>query len=233
MSCCESNGQSSVPVSLQRPGRFGRKTPWRLAAHYFWIVLYGTISVFAADNAEDAKKPLDLVRIITVNSPIGDDTLGQVRRTLLETEDLAVRENRHAYVILEIHPGTSPFHNCYALADFLTEKPFDNTTTVAWIPETVTGNNVLVALACQNIVMSPSASLGDMGNGKAVPEDQQAIVKSIVNRRRNVRVTPALAAAMMDPACHWSSSPSKRPPARRKASWPPKMKPAHCNNGEP
>jgi len=200
MSCCESNGQSSVPVSLQRPGRFGRKTPWRLAAHYFWIVLYGTISVFAADNAEDAKKPLDLVRIITVNSPIGDDTLGQVRRTLLETEDLAVRENRHAYVILEIHPGTSPFHNCYALADFLTEKPFDNTTTVAWIPETVTGNNVLVALACQNIVMSPSASLGDMGNGKAVPEDQQAIVKSIVNRRRNVRVTPALAAAMMDPA---------------------------------
>lgn len=167
-----------------------------LCCHLFGDALTNTVSV--ADD-QKGQKASAIARIISIHSPVGDETLGQVRRTLLEIQDLALRENRQAYVILEIHPGTSPFHNCYALADFLTEKPLADVITVAWIPETVTGNNVLVAMACQEIVLAPEASLGDMGSGQAVTQDQQNIVQGIVDRRRNARVTPALAKAMMDP----------------------------------
>lgn len=149
-------------------------------------------------------KPLDgrsepLGRIVPLTSPIADESLGLVRRTMLELQDAAGREHRDAFLILEIPPGQSPFHNCYALADFLTADPFPGVTSIAWVPATVTGNNVLIALACQEIVMAPDASLGDMGNGRAVAADQQAIVKSIVARRRNQKVTEPLAVSLMDP----------------------------------
>lgn len=163
------------------------------------LAVVSTSAVWAQPAAKEAK-PAPIARILPIVSPVGDETLGQVRRTVLELQQTATNENRQAYVVLEIKPGVSPFHNCFALADFLTEKPLGNVTTVAWVPETVTGTNVLIALACQEIVMGPNASLGDIGNGGTVQADQQAIVKSIVDRRRNPRMTWPLAAAMMDPA---------------------------------
>lgn len=191
-----SHAESPLIASRTKPG-----LPARI---FFWLLCFvlgsGRIAMTApAESKEPAPGPAAVARIITINSPVGDDTLGQVRRTILEIQDLAIRENRHAYVILEIHPGVSPFHNCYALADFLTEKPLTDVTTVAWIPESVSGNNVLVALACQEIVLAPDAMLGDLGMGQALPQDQQNIVKSIVDRRRNARITTSLVQAMMDP----------------------------------
>lgn len=167
------------------------------------LLILGFLSLgkvcLAADQLP-GKASSPIARIVPINSPVGDETLGLVRRTILELQDTAAREDRQAFVILEINPGTSPFHNCYALADFLTEKPFTNVTTIAWIPEPLTGHNVLIALACQEIVMHPAASMGDIGSGQPVSADQQIIVKSIVERRRNSRVTPALVSAMLDPS---------------------------------
>ncbi|WP_437224881.1 NfeD family protein [Planctomicrobium sp. SH661] len=155
-------------------------------------------TVFAVNPPGPAVAPI--ARIVPVTSPIGDETLGLVRRTMLEMQDTAAREDRKGIVFLEISPGSSPFHSCYALADFLTESPFSNVTTVAWVPESVSGYNVLVALACQEIVMAPGASLGDLGNGEAVSPDQQTIIRNIVDRRRNTRVSLPLVNAMMDPS---------------------------------
>ena len=40
-----------------------------------------------------------------------------------------------------------------------------------------------------------AASLGDIGMGKIVPPDQQTIIKAIVAKRRNQKVTESLASA--------------------------------------
>ncbi|WP_437185291.1 NfeD family protein [Planctomicrobium sp. SH668] len=153
----------------------------------------------AQEKANEQATAEPTARLVTVTSPIGDEVLGQIRRTALQLQDTASREGRAGYLILEIQPGSSSFHNCYALADFLTENPLSNVTTVAYIPETVNGFNVLPALACQQIVMGPNASLGDIGYGKAVQADQQTIVRGIIERRRNPRVSVPLANALMDP----------------------------------
>jgi len=193
---------AAVPARSRRETGSGlvRSCCFRILETFLACVLLWNSVCLAIDAPAPAEKAASIARIIPIHSPIGDDTLGLVRRTILETQDLAIREHRQAYIILEMTPGTSPFHNCYALADFLTEKPFANLTTIAWVPETVTGHNVLVALACQEIVMAPTAALGDLGSGQRVAADQQVIVKGIIDRRRNSRVTPALVAAMMDPA---------------------------------
>ncbi|SFI57255.1 NfeD family protein [Planctomicrobium piriforme] len=184
---------SGLHFQVDREERSGLQLAGLLTAAFLLLAMFPS-----AWAAEEPAAPV--ARIVTLNSPIGDEALGQARRTVLEMQEVATRENRQAFVIFEIKPGASPFHSCYALADFLTAEPLDKVTTVAWVPETVTGMNVLVALACRDIVLGPQASLGDMGNGKALPADQQAIVKSIIERRRNPRVSVPLVTALMDPA---------------------------------
>ncbi|WP_437204930.1 NfeD family protein [Planctomicrobium sp. SH664] len=168
-----------------------------------WMLLLAmsgvTLAAPLAERVQQAEKR-PLAQLIPLVSPIMDENLGQVRRAVLELQDAAQRENRPAFLILEIPSGSSQFHNCYALADFLTAEPLTNVTTVAWVPKTVTGNNGLVALACNEIVLAPDASLGDLGSGKALPADQQKIVQSIVARRRNPKVNEALARSFSDPS---------------------------------
>ena len=196
----------STPLGTRRPELASTQPFFRSRVGLLGLILASVALIgspaqtFAQANNAAANEPEPIARIVPLTSPISEEALGQVRRTALELQDVATREGREGYLILEIPPGTSSFHQCYALADFLTSSPFQNVTTLAWVPESVTGPNVLVALACNEINMDPDASLGDMGNGRAVPEDQQNIVRSIVARRRNSLVSEPLAVAMMDPA---------------------------------
>lgn len=154
-----------------------------------------TVSGLHAQDEQNAP----VARLITVESPLTDEILGLIRRTGLELQDLAVDEDRETYLILHMKPGISQFHHAYALAEFLTDSTISSVRTVAWVPETLTGNNVLPVLACGEIVIHPSASIGDMGRGAALPDDQQSIVNTIVAKRKNRMVTEPLAEALMNP----------------------------------
>lgn len=137
---------------------------------------------------------------ITLESPINDETIGRVRRTALELQNTAVRENRPAYLILEVRPGTSEFHHIFGLATFLTSAAIQNVTTIAWVPETVVGHNAIVPLVCNEIVMHPDAQLGDIGLGKPLEAVEQQNVRQMVAKRRNKKVNEYLATALMDPS---------------------------------
>src|SRR5207253_3500026 len=109
------------------------------------------------------------------------------------------QEKRRAILVLEIAPGTSEFHHVQGLAKFLAND-LPSLTTVAWVPETVRGNHVVLALACQEIIMRPEASLGDIGLGKPLDLDEQSFIVNLVNRRHNAKLSQALVLGMMDPA---------------------------------
>ena len=151
----------------------------------------------AQDESDEQRQPTG--RYLTLDSPITDESTGWVRQTGLQLQQIAVEEQRPAYLILEIRPGTSQFHHVYALASFLTSNDISNVITVAWVPETVVGHNVIAALACSEIVMHPDAQIGDIGLGKPLPADQQQFVREMVAKRRNVKVNESLASALMDP----------------------------------
>ncbi len=170
------------------------------------VVLVLTIGLLALPggyrSAADQEKPPEpkqqntLAKFITVVSPVED---GKITNTALKLQSEADRENRPAFLVLEITRGPGKFGPIRDLAKFLTSARLSKVRTVAWIPETVDGNKVILALACNEIVMHPDAELGDIGRGKPVDPDDKQFVLSLVDKRHNAKLSRALVLGMMDP----------------------------------
>jgi len=161
----------------------------------------GAAPLHSADEDAGAKvndKPQVVGQFVTLEGTIDDRVIGRVKRIALALETRAQQENRRGILVLQISKGTSQSHNVQGLANFLS-KDVPGLKKVAWIPEDVSGNNVIVALACNDIVMHPDAALGDIGLGQALDPDEQTFVVNLVNRRHNNKLNAALAMGMMDP----------------------------------
>lgn len=153
----------------------------------------------AADApAEPTQEKTPIGQFLTISSPVDDTMYGRVSRAALALQNRARQENRRGILVLEITPGSSQFHHIQGLAKFLSSD-LPSLTTVAWVPETVRGNHVVLALACQEIIMKPGASLGDIGLGKALDLDEQSFIVNLVNRRHNSKLSEAIALGMADP----------------------------------
>ncbi len=139
-------------------------------------------------------------QFLTLTSPIGDSQVARVGNLAMELQAKAEREDREAVLILEIPPGASRFGQVSDLARKLTSANASRVRTVAWIPKTVHGYHAIIALACHDIVMDPDAALGDIGSGAALPKEEQELILSISDRRRNSRLSRGVVLAMMDPA---------------------------------
>lgn len=145
------------------------------------------------------KKKTPIGKFVTVKSPVDDSVHRAVYNTALTLQEQATNEDRRAFLILEIQPGNSEFHQVYGLAKKLTRAEIARVTTIAWIPETVTGNNVVVALGCNEIVMHPDAGLGDIGLGEAVSADERQTLVDLVKSRHNSKLNRAIIDGMTDP----------------------------------
>jgi membrane-bound ClpP family serine protease len=92
----------------------------------------------------------------------------------------------------------SDFGRSLALARFLAGPRLAGVKTVAYLPRTVRGHAVLVALACEEIVMAPDAVLGPANADEpTVDETVRAGYRQIADIRR--AVPPAIALALVDP----------------------------------
>ena len=151
----------------------------------------------AADEAPQKKHP-PIGQFLTVTSPVDDSVFNRISTTALKLQQQASQEERSAVLVLQIEPGTSQFHHLQGLAKFLTSSQLSNITTVAWIPATVTGPNVLIALACKQIVMHPDARIGDIGRGKPLEIDEQQAILALAQKRHNSKVNSAIVRGMMD-----------------------------------
>ena len=160
------------------------------------LIFTATGFVFAVDEAPQKKPPLG--QFLTVTSPVDDAVFNRISTNALKLQHEAGQEDRPAILILQIEPGTSQFHHVQGLAKFLTSAQLSNVTTVAWIPSTVTGPNVLVALACKQIVMFPDAELGDIGRGKPLEQDEQQAILALAQKRHNIKINSAIVRGMMD-----------------------------------
>lgn len=153
----------------------------------------------AADNDHGVveEKATPLGQFLTLPSTIDDVVLAKVNRTGLTLKSQALQELRPAVLVLEITPGSSPFHQVRGLAKFLAND-LAGVRTVAWIPKSVTGNHAVLALACKDIVIAPEAELGDISLGQALDPDEQAFIVNLGNRRHNRGINEALVIGLLD-----------------------------------
>lgn len=157
-----------------------------------WTLLAGVIV-----HADDAPPPIG--QFLSLNSPLDDRVLSHIKRVAEDLERRATEQKTTGVLVLEIPQGTTPFPHIQALTRYLTSSAVGSLRTVAWVSETVTGPNVLVALSCQDIVMHPDAQLGDLGRGQPLEQEDQQIILALAQKRHNAKVSTALVKSMMDP----------------------------------
>ena len=157
-----------------------------------------------------------------ITEPITYELIDHLRAATKQLIDRSAAQGSAPILVFEFRPGEelpggSQFGSCYDLANFISTKLEGAKRTVAYVPEPLRGYAVLAALACDEIVMGPDASLGPI-----TPEGQP--------------VNPALPRAGPEPrdpqgcatpTCSWGCSTatptcraSGRPTSSSITSWP-------------
>ena len=128
----------------------------------------------------------------------------EIRRYLKKLSSQADRKEGGAKptettIVLELSPGQSEFGRgteygrAYDLANFLSSSELDGVTTVAYIPRTIKGHGVLLAMACKKLVMAPEAEIGEAGiDEPRIPAAVQSGYTEIAERTRTIATAVAL-----------------------------------------
>ena len=143
---------------------------------------------------------------VAVRLPISGGRDNAIRAAILRQLDrLQSTSGRRGQLVLQFdatsdeYASDSDFGRSLELARFLTNSQMANVKTIAYLPDGAQGHAVLVALACEDIVMAPDALLGPVvRNKQRVDETVRAAYKDIAGRRRTV--PPPLAVALADPS---------------------------------
>jgi membrane-bound ClpP family serine protease len=151
-------------------------------------------------------------RLIRVRLPLSGNAdahiITAIHRVVGELTRLPRRSNQRPTLVLELvsqarhagHGEGTDFTRALSLANYLTQPELSAVKTVAYVPRTIKGHGVLIALACEEIVMSAEAEIGEA----AIDADgSRAIDPKIVSAYREVaaarRTVPeAVALGMVD-----------------------------------
>jgi membrane-bound serine protease (ClpP class) len=156
------------------------------------------------DGAKDAPKRIG--QVIRVELPITGTSVERVRQLARRAVENARDQQGQLVLILEfsIPPDQSEFGRgsefgaALSIAEFLTSEELSGVWTVAYVPQSIQGHAVLVAMACNEIVMAERASMGLAGvDEKVVTESRRGNYREIADRRKTI--PSAVALWMLDP----------------------------------
>ena len=157
-------------------------------------------------NGKAAVQPQPPTVTLELRLPIAGNRDTQLRAAILRQLDrLESRPGQRGLLVLQFVAagnavaGGSDFGRSLELARFLTDPRLAGVKTVAFLPDGASGHAVLVALACEEIVMAPDAVLGPANRDEPrVDEAMRVAYREIAGRRRTMPA--ALAVAVLDPA---------------------------------
>jgi membrane-bound ClpP family serine protease len=176
--------------------------PWRFAC-----AALVAATLLACSHVAAAAPPAVM---LPVRLPITGTRDTQVEAAVLRQLDrLTATPGTRGVLVLEFTAAgdgavtESDFGRALELARFLSGERLAGVKTVAFLPEGASGHAVLVALACEEIVMPADAVLGPAGVAEtAIDDAMRAAYAQVAARRRTV--PPAVAVALVDPAARVS-----------------------------
>ena len=154
----------------------------------------------------DAADHRPAVVSLAVRLPLVGNRDTQLRAAILRQLDQLTRQpGQRGVLVLQFETAAadaaaaSDFGRSLALARFLSDPQLAGVKTVAFLPAGASGHAVLVALACDEIVMAPDAVLGPANAAEPrIDEAMRVAYREVASRRRTV--PPPLAVALLDPA---------------------------------
>jgi len=173
------------------------------------------VAQIAADNRPDApaealqppkRADAKAGRLIRVPLPLTGSVDAQVRRAAERAMTRLPADGARPVLIFELLPTQtqfgegSNFERALSLARFIASRPMRQYKTVAFVPRSIKGHGVLVALACEEIVMAADAELGPAGIDEPPNEPVDPTVRSGYRQvAESWRTVPAkVALAMLD-----------------------------------
>jgi hypothetical protein len=156
-----------------------------------------------AKGSPAAKNQTVLGRMIRVQLPITGSADVRIKRTVDQLlEGLPASTERPVFVF-EFWPPAgsdgigSEFERCLSLARYLSSDRLSRVRTVAFVPKSVVGHAVLVALACEEIIIAQDAVFGDAGRGD--PTIGATVRRGYAEIAESRRTVPsAIALGMLD-----------------------------------
>jgi len=160
-----------------------------------------------ADEAPEQESKPPKARVIRVPLPISGNVDRQVKSQITRVlDELELPQEPRPVLLLEFSTGQTEFGlgsdytRALSLARFLASPELSGVKTVAYLPGPIRGHAVLVAMACEEIVMAPDAEIGDAGADEPADAPIDVTVRSgysqIASRRRTI--PPEIALGMLD-----------------------------------
>jgi membrane-bound serine protease (ClpP class) len=140
-------------------------------------------------KAASGQTPSQPGQFFAITEPISDALIEEIRSSTTHYIEQTAAKGQRPILVFEIHPGRvkpgqSPFGAASDLDHFISTKLTGAKETVAYVPEPLTGYAVLVALACDEIVMGPNATLGPITpEGEPVTAREREEVRALANRK--------------------------------------------------
>ena len=125
-----------------------------------------------------------------IEEPIDSEVLERIKASTrqLIARSIAQKTDRPILVFVvqpgRAQPGSSGFGTSFELANYISTELAGAKLTVAYVPRPLKGYAVLPALACDEIVMAPDASIGPITpEGEAVKNDFREPVRILARRK--------------------------------------------------
>jgi hypothetical protein len=165
-------------------------------------------AMLATSAAAEERQPVGPAIAIAVRLPITGTRDTEVEAAILRQLDrLRGRPQERGVLVLQFDvtdddgPLASDFGRSLELARFLSDGRLAGVKTVAFLPEGAKGHAVLVALACEEIVMAADAVLGPANADEPNVDDaMRAAYMQVAARRKTVPPALALAPTLDHPA---------------------------------
>lgn len=178
--------------------------PLAIWVGYAFLATLRSSIAFAANDAEAATAAQDRVgRLIRVAGAIDDKLERAVHRQVQDSIGKAKSGGKWPVLIFEIQGGPTDFYRAQKMASFISGEELSGATTVAYIPEDLSGHSVLLALACDQILIHPDKRIGAAGErqvneGGTISASMKDAYASVAKSRQTVPA--AVAVAMLDPS---------------------------------
>jgi membrane-bound serine protease (ClpP class) len=135
-----------------------------------WIssaVFFNSLGVLAVAQHSSAAPGPSPGQFFTITEPITHETITRIQAATRQLVDrhASAKDGERPILVFEFlpgdtAPGTSGFGTCYDLASVISKDLAGAKLTVAFVPQPLKGYAVLPAVACSEIVMGSTASLG-------------------------------------------------------------------------
>jgi membrane-bound serine protease (ClpP class) len=151
-----------------------------------------------AENPQAGNQAQALGSLVKVTAPINQQVEQIVRQSVDRLIERGRKSGRRGVLILELQPGRSDYGKALDLARFLSTGKALDVHKVAFVPESLNGHALLVAIACDEIMIHPDATIGQAGiHEELIGAEIRNGYTAIANNSRTIPVD--LAIGLVDP----------------------------------